>query len=326
MAKSVYQLICDNMTDGVLDPGFSLPEEDADPKGIHFAPGAMDGIYLYHMAHSQLSAAQAKVMGKALRAASGGDRTEAERIIEEWTKDNPAVSVVDELQEYVIRHSAQLDAGNLRQFVRNLMLYSANAECVKVGLALLEIFANIDDRTKETVRRLGHYEEFSLFAIWNMLRWEDGNQEVFALAKDLHGWGRIHAVSYLKPESEEICRWLLLEGVQNSVLTAYSALPCWEKSQAERVLFGNPASEEYAGLSAIISGLLDEGPVPGISEIENAPDVLSRFLEITPLYPLGENEIETIECIKQWAENAGGSCLPLASDCSRILANLGNSK
>ena len=85
------------------------------------------------------------------------------------------------------------------------------------------------------------------------------------------------------------------------------------------MLFGNPSAEEYRGITDIIDGLLDEGPVPGISELENAEEVLARFVAVTPDCNPGPEEYAVIDAVKQWAENQGGSFLAIAAACSRIL-------
>ena len=51
MAKSIYQLICDNIKNGVLEENFSAPDE-SDDSPIKWASGAMDGVYIFHMNHS----------------------------------------------------------------------------------------------------------------------------------------------------------------------------------------------------------------------------------------------------------------------------------
>ena len=318
MAKSIYQLICDHISGDVLDPAFSLPEEDSDPAALHFAEGARDGIFVYHMAHSGLTAAQSREMGKALRAAAGDRYEEAEALMAAWTRECNVARSINQMHKYVLDYADRLDAGKMFHNARSFMLFSANAECVKAGIALMELY-DLDERTKEIIRRLGLCEEFTLFAVWNMNGWENGNQEIFSLAQKVHGWGRIHAVERLQPETDEICRWLLLEGVRNDVMPAYSALTCWYKAEAEKVLFGKPSAEEYKGLAAIIGGLLDEGPVLGISELANAEEVLARFVEITPDCDPGPEEYAVIDAVKQWAENQGGSFLAIAAACSRIL-------
>ncbi len=69
MAKSIYQLICDNIKDGVLEENFSAPDE-SDDSPIRWASGAMDGVYIFHMNHSGLNATQTKEMARALKAAA----------------------------------------------------------------------------------------------------------------------------------------------------------------------------------------------------------------------------------------------------------------
>lgn len=318
MPKSIYQLICDHIADGVLEPSFSLSNEITDSAALPFADGARDGIYMYHMHHTALTPAQSRGMGKALRVAATGGFEEAQGLLSAWTKECPIVGSINQMHKYVLDYADRLDASKMFHTARSLMLFSANAECVKAGIALMELY-DLDERTKEIIRRLGLCNEFTLFALWNMRGWENGNQEVFSLAQKVHGWGRIHAVECLQPETDEISRWFLLDGVRNNIMSAYSALPCWYKAEAEKVLFGKPSAEEYKGIAAIIDGLLDEGPVTGISGLENAQEVLARFVEITPECAPGPEEYRVIESVKEWAENQGGSFLSIAAACSRIL-------
>ncbi len=282
MKRSIYQMICDHMKEGILDPAFSLPEEDADPSMPSFAPGALDGIMVYHMGFEPLNAAQAKQMARAVRAAAAGRQEEAEQLFEVWTKDVRAVRGVDALQQYVARHANQLDPQNVYETARRMVLRSCDPECVKVGLELLEMLSAPDEEIRTIIRRLGLCEDFSLCAVWNMRKWEDADRELFDLAKKVRGWGRIHAVEALETDDPEIRRWLLLEGWQNEIMPAYSALTCWEKSGAAEILANGPSPEEYSGIAGLIDGLLDEGPVPGISQVENAQEVLRRFLAVTP--------------------------------------------
>ena len=54
MEQSVYKTIYNAIEGESLPEGFELPEEN--PSGnIRWAPGAMDGVWLFHMAHEELS-------------------------------------------------------------------------------------------------------------------------------------------------------------------------------------------------------------------------------------------------------------------------------
>ncbi len=303
MGKSVYQQITDHIHDGVLDGDFSLSEETAGGAPFLFAPGALDGMSMYHMSHGGLDSDGAKQMAAALKAAAKGDAQEADTLFYEWTKEHRAVNYVDDLQKYAIDHAKKLDPGNVHRAALAMILHSEHIECVKIGLELLELFSEPAEDVKEIVRRLGLYDEFTLFSVWNMQEWKNGNQEVFLLARKTYGWGRIHAVERLEPETEEIRRWLLTEGTVNSVTNAYSSLTCWRKSGAESVLFGKPAPIEFKGIMTLIAGLLDEGPVPGISQLENAETVLLRFLELASEYPLTADDYDTVRSAREWVDN-----------------------
>ena len=318
MAKSIYQLICDNIKDGVLEENFSAPDESNDSP-IRWASGAMDGVYIFHMNHSGLNAAQTKEMARTLKAAARGDYQEADSLFFEWTKSNHAVGIIDELQGYVIDHAERLNPTNMHNTAMNLILNSEHTECVKIGLELLELFGDPDESIKEIVRRVGLCDDFTIFAVWNMQKWNNGNPDIFELAKKVHGWGRIHAVERLEPETEEIRHWLLTEGALNSVMTSYSALTCWNKSNAEEVLFGKPTQEEFNGLSIIMEGLMDEGPITGISEIENAKEVLTRFVSIAPDYELTTADYGVILSIKDLADDEDEESLILYELCEKVL-------
>ncbi len=318
MSKSIYKTICDNISDGIIPPDFSLPEEDPDTP-VHWAPGAMDGVCMFHTRHEPLDPAGRRQMIKALKSASDGNYPETEALFAELTREHRAVSIVDEMLDYITDHEAELNAGNIYDFAFSMLVHSTHIECVKIALELQEIFTIIDEDVREIIRRLGLYEEFTLFAIWNMMAWINGNEEIFTLAKKVHGWGRIHAVEFLKPENKEIKHWLLTEGTINEVENAYSALTCWQKSDAESVLFGKPTAAEYKGISGLILALLDEGPVPGISEIENAEQILLRFLEITPEFAPGIQEYEVISAIYDWADNEDEPGNAVLAACGKIL-------
>ena len=234
MEKSIYSQICDHITDGILSDSFSLPDEVAGASPLRFAPGAFDGMCMYHMRIDGLDADSTKEMAVALKAAAGGIFREADELFHEWAKEHRAIRFIDDLQKYIMDHASKLDPGRMHHSAVSLILHSPYIESVKIGLEILELFNEPDEKTKEIIRRVGLYDEFTVFAVWNMLKWTNGNAEIFALAKKTHSWGRIHAVERLEPETEEIRRWLLTEGIVNDVMSAYSALPCWQKSPAEQ--------------------------------------------------------------------------------------------
>ena len=318
MEKSIYELIRSAVVDGVLPDGFSLPDE-ADSAPVKFAPGAFDGITIFHMGLDELDDEGRVKLGEALASASTGNRAETDALFFEWTKKHRALSMVDEIQNYVRDHKEELKIGYMYQSAKYMILHSAHVECVKIGLELLELFKGPMADVEEAVRLLGLCDEFTIFAVWNLRKWENGNEEIFDLVKKVHGWGRIHAVEFLEPDTEEIRRWLLTEGAENDVMPAYSALTVWEKCGAEELLKGKPTAEEYAAILRLVDGLLDEGPCPGISRVENAESVLLRVLELAPDYIPTVDSCGTVLAMKRWAQKRKAPMTAVAAACDAVL-------
>ena len=280
-----------------VEEGFTLPEGNT-----KWAPGAVDGISVYHMVPYTPDDKDMEKIARAAFAAGSGDREAAEEAILTLTKENGTVRIAPALRRYIADHVSEIDTEALFRTSVSLMHESAHIECVKMGMALLELFRFSEEDVRTIVRILGAYDEFTLFAVRLMLKWENGSGEIFRLAKVVRGWGRIHAVNYLEPETDEIRRWLLTDGARNTVLPAYSASVCWDRSQAEKILFAGPTPEEFAAIGFLINALLDEGPVTGISGIENAKSILTRFLDLAKPFALVDTDPALLEHIRVWAE------------------------
>ena len=312
--KSLYECILRGMKDGELEAGFSLPETET-PNGVRFTDGAMDGITVYHMGRTELNADGTKQMIRAVKYAAAGNVQEADAAFARLGKSFRAISIIDDLQGYILKHADTLPAGNIYQTAMHLMLHSANRESVKFGMAMQELLSP-DDSAKEVIRRLGLSDEFTIFAVWNMLRWENANTEIFNLARKVHGWGRIHALEKLDPETDEIREWILLNGVDNDVMPAYSALTAWEKADVSGRLQGKLTRDEFKAVGRIISALLNEGPVPGISAVEDAEECILDYLAATCAFFLDGEDIDTIMELQNWAEE---NDIPAVADQCAVL-------
>ena len=130
MEKSIYQLICENINNGILDANFSLPAENKEESSVSFAPGAFDGICLYHMAQKKVEQAHIGQMAEAVERAASGNFPEADALFAEWTKEHRAIRIVDQLQDYVIDHADHLDPGNVLNAAIFLILHSSHVETV----------------------------------------------------------------------------------------------------------------------------------------------------------------------------------------------------
>ncbi len=317
---SLFEYISSAVVDGELPKDFSLPSLTNDENELKWADGALDGVTMYHMTIPEICKDDRTLISDAIRAANNRDYDLADELFKMLGRHLQAIVVIDDLQSYIVDNRAKLSAKNLFEYAVHMLLESDNRECVKFGLSILELMKT-DDKSdlKEAVRAIGLSDEFSLFAIFVMHKWEDGNTEIWELAKKVRGWGRIHAIEQLEPETEEIRKWILMEGVHNDVMPAYSALTCWNKSNAEDVLRSGPSREEFTAIGEIIYGLLDEGPAPGISRIENSEEVLSAYLDVAGAMVLTLDDYDVIDEILGYIEEEYSDKHPIAVECRRLM-------
>ncbi len=310
--KPVFEIITDyldslSIPDGEvvsLGKDFSLPQEETD--GMKFADGAWDGISIYHMGAPEITEEDINEIGNAVKLVSAGAYDKADAAFEAVCNRIRTVNFVDELQRFIVEHSKELDASNIFRYALHLILESADAESVKAGMMILELF-DYDEDVKKIVRTIGLSDEFTLYSVFLMRGWENGNTEIMNLAKGVNGWGKIHAVHYIEPDTEEIRHWLLTGAVSNYVMPSYSGLDCYKKAGVEELLDKKELSyEEVKGVLAIIDAILDEGPVPGISTIENPEAMLVKVLEHAGRHlPLQPWDCEAVNNISDWQEETG---------------------
>lgn len=317
MSSSIYKTIYSAIENGCLPDGFSLRQEQ--DGGIQWAPGAMDGVYIYHMAHETLPQGALDLLDDAFDEGSAGDYVKAEQLFHEWTEDHRTISAIRALQGRLYNRRDELDGQNVFLTALYLIMESEHIECVKAGLTILEAFGDADEDVQDIIFQLGLYDEFTLYALRNMSNWEDGNREMFELAKLVHGWGRIHAVNMIKPETEQIREWLLTEGIHNDVMPAYSALACWNKGNAEQALSAPMHDDIYHGILEIAGALLEEGPVSGISSLKDPEGSLRTILDHAGEHPLTAEDYEVILSIRDWANGQDPALSELSKQADLLL-------
>ena len=274
--QSLYQYIAENCVEGELPIDFSLPQKTEKGK-IRFADGAMDGIAMYHMGAETLDSEALNEMAALIDLISDGKMAAADEVLADFVEKHTALSVIDPWQEYVINNRERLQANNLYHYGVDKLLTSSKINEVKYGMILLELFILRDEKVKDAVRTVGLSDEFTLFSVFIMRKWENANEEIFRLAKHVHGWGRIHAIERLEASTQEISDWLLHEGTKNLVLPTYSALSCFEKADVPGRLQKTLSHEEFVDIGNILVYMLDEGACEGISAVGD--DVLETYLE-----------------------------------------------
>lgn len=283
---------------GKLPDDYKLPRYGAKPM---FADGAQDGTAIYHLKLEETDE-NARLL-EAFKLMSNADFPGAEALLESILQNNYAIKLADDIHTVLLENYEVLDAGNIYRFAVNNLLASKNKELVKADMVILELFP-CDEPVRGAVRILGQCEEFTLFAIFVMRKWDNGNEEIFALAKKVRDWGRIHAIEYLEADTEEKKEWLLYEGLRNIFMPEYSALTVFNKAEAAKVFAMEELSyETYHALAMLIEGLLDEGPVPGISQIEDRMLILQQFLDHSAKQELAVADLNVVLLIAHWCDD-----------------------
>ena len=151
-----------------------------------------------------------------------------------------------------------------------------------------------------------------------MLTWENGNGEIFKLARNVDAWGKIYAVERLKPETQEIRDWILYEGMDNGVMPEYLALTCMLKSGAAERLKKHPSKKEFSAVGHILRCLFNEGPVCGISGLPEAEETLEDYLLCAEQQKPDIEDYEAVLEIRNYARE-GGQYPTLEQHADRIL-------
>ena len=309
--KPIFEIIADRLRqtefkdDDIITLGkdFSLP---SDEKGLRYVDGAKDGICAYHMGAADITKKDIEEINKAITLANTGDYDQADSVLEKLCERIRVVNFIDELQDCILDRKDEIE-DKFYVYSLHLMTQSANIECVKVGMMIQELFTQSDE-VKGMVRTLGLSDEFTLYSVFIMRNWENGNTEIMNIAKSVNGWGKVHAVHYIEPDTEEIRQWLLTDAVSNDVMPAYSGWDCYKKADVEAVIKKDKLSyKELEGVLSIVDAMLDEGPVLGISNIEDPKEVLFNVLNHAIKHaPLSGKDCKIISNILDWQkENLG---------------------
>lgn len=295
---SIYKDILTNINVGELPDDYQITD-DSDNE-FNFTPGAFDGLLHYHTV-SSFGADEKRLMMKAIKAGADGNYNVGEICIKAFPEETRVISYYDEITDYVSKHSKRLDAYHVHEFAMHLILNSDSAECVKFGLALLLLFDTEQPDTMNIIRTLGAYDEFTVFCARIISNWENGNKELFKLAKKVHGWGRIHIVDMLECDSDKIRSWLISEGIKNTVTPSYSVYPVWEKANCEELIYDESISYDcFRSLGEILVALIDDGPVKATGAIDNLDDIFLEYFIRSDSFELQVEDYCNINIIGQY--------------------------
>lgn len=285
----ILDYIRENMVDGALPDDFILPEGSVDDEGDRFIDGAMDGILLYHNDPQINELGRLEDIIKDAAAGSDAAIAKTDRFFEK--EDIRALTLVDNVQKYILSNQETLDANNMYKYAIYLTVSAKNKESVKIGLSILEIFCDYNDALLEAILDLAKCNEFTLFCIWAVRGLENGNELIFSIAQNVYGWGRIFAVDDIDPDTDEIKEWILNEGIKNSVYAGYSAITSFKKAEVHSLLENGLTQQQLTPVGAIIAYLVLDGPTIGIKAFDDGDNIINMYLDSAE--KLEKEEIDT---------------------------------
>lgn len=304
--KSIYSIICENVnSEGKLPRDFSLPFNETPPNKISFMPGAKEGIGIFHFGIEHHKKVPEKIV-KLLKRDWKNGSTNSQSKIAEFLHVYGTLSVIDPVLDLILKDRNEIDVKNMFDYAFQLAFESSDEELVKLGIGL---FGLLDlSEQQEIINKLlilALYEEFTLYVAVAVLKCKNGNDILFKIAQKVDGWGKIHTVKRMEPESDEIREWILRKGCANSVMDSYLGLECAIKGDLIGALRRDYIDDElFEGISIIIDAMLDEGPVEGISAYEHAEEALRRYLHIASVRAVTVMQFWRILNLQNWLKDA----------------------
>ncbi len=257
---SIYQQLRDGAEELLDEPGSSETV---------WMPGARDGVLIYHW--------NGRADEEELRRLSTAIGTLKPAAVRKAIGEARIISLVDALLADV--SSAGLDHEGVYDLAYALATESDEREAVKLGIALLGLFDA--EHHRDELMTFGRHDEFTLYAMTALRNTGgDATADLWALARQVRGWGRIHLVERLAQVSDPAVReWIVREGFRNDVATAYLAGTAAGCGDLAGRLAGTPDDELLDAAGEILTALTDEdGPVAGMSGYQEGRRAAELYL------------------------------------------------
>lgn len=313
----------------------TLPDEERlaskSESKIRWAAGAMDGVMGHHGgSNSQQECEQVLSL---IQAYCRTPTAENKAKVYEFIVEHNTLDFIDLLMEKVAK-SPKLNHDRLYELAYSLASESPDRDPVKLGVAFLGMFRGSGN--EELFHTLGRHDEFTLYcavAIANAS--ENAEAELWRLAQQVDGWGRIHIVDRLsQTENPRIKDWLLREGYKNSVMYEYLACTCAQTGGLLVALSKDDVDQEMLTSAAeIIEALINGGPAEDMNNYKDGAAVVELFLNHLATKGTNLKQLLSVSAINRfiadehakWDEHAVRGWTPerraaFSTRCSEIIA------
>jgi hypothetical protein len=284
-----------------------LPDEQpAAGDKPRFASGAWDGILTHHMGATG-EHEEAKLVRDALDAIRRLVRSDDDRsriALYRLSLDQSIVPYTDALIAELVRQR-ELGPEALREHARWLVRAATHREPLKLGVVLLGL-AGTEEDIPDLIT-LARHDEFTLFAAVAVanLR-EDPTDAWWAMARGVHGWGKVHVVERLGGRVEDrpdIRGWLIRHGCDNEVMPEYLACCCARSGRMSEALdAADPDDGLLDGACLIFRALLSGGPAEDIESYEDGVAAASSIIRHLSARCESLNRLELVAALVDWLE------------------------
>ncbi len=280
--EHVEQLLAECGSGPLPHGGDPLPDEPPpDPSVIKFGAGSFDGIggYREDPDGDQNPLVAAVAILDLLR--SRRPKTAGVHLVAQRLAALRGPRAFDRLLDAVAA-ARGLPRTRLATLARWLCTHGVDRQQVKAGLTLLGASGAPQDR--QLIKTLGSLEELTLYALvalTNLL--PEPDQEIFELAQQVDGWGRIHAVRRLAKTTDPVIqRWLLRGGFANAVMDEEVAFIAATTGDLRTALAQDvdDALLDWAG--RLLAALATGGPAQDMSDYVDGAAAMSEYLVDSP--------------------------------------------
>lgn len=270
---AIYDVIRAAIESGADVEELDLDGEAGAPGEIRWAAGALDGVLSHHTSGGGDHAA-AEALGAAIvSAATGRDDTTLLDLAAD-VNVSQIDAVLDDVRQY------NLDPAAVERLGLRLATTAETPGAVKLGIGLLGRFG--DGTHRDVLLTLGRHSEFTLYAAVALASGRDADDDLWQLARQVHGWGRIHLVERLADSPRaDIREWILRSGFRNSVMNEYLA---WYAATAGGLLghlLVDEVDEELLLAAAdILDALIQGGPARDMDDYADGAAATMAYLAL----------------------------------------------
>ena len=176
--------------------------------------------------------------------------------------------------------ASDIDRESIASLARMLATEAPDTPAIDFALALMRVFPSED--AADVAHVLGRHDAFTKKAIAVLAAVSDDvDQALWALAREVHDWGRVYCVQRLwKSGRDDIREWLLFEGHRTEALPSYVTQMCAERGNlVERLRASRIEPRLLEATGRIVVESFQEGEHCTIDRWDDGREIVERYVD-----------------------------------------------